>query len=296
MSSSSAQNRLAAVSSSLAYPKGLLAGDVAIITGAAQGIGRSCALLFAAEGSKVVVSDLDAAKAQVVVDEIKRAGGEAIAVGGDVTAEDFPKKIVEATVEAFGTIDHLVLMAGFTADKMLHTLNDDMYELMLKVHNVAPFRLIREAAPHLRTKDPKRSQKNRSIITVSSVAGLHGNVGQVNYATAKAGIMGLTKTVAKEWGPFGVRANCVAFGHILTRLTQAKELGESIEVNGKKIALGIPTGGKKKDEGKPESYPHIPLNRPGTADDAARAVLFLASPLASYVSGHTLECTGGMGI
>ncbi|GAA5888371.1 hypothetical protein JCM6882_008595 [Rhodosporidiobolus microsporus] len=296
MSTSTAQNRLAAVSSSLAYPKGLLAGDVAIITGAAQGIGRSCALLFAAEGAKVVVSDLDGAKAQVVVDEIKRAGGEAIAVGGDVTAEAFPKKLVEETANAFGDINILVNMAGFTADRMLHTTPDDIFRLILEVHNVAPFRLIREVAPFMRNKDPSKKGANRAIVNISSVAGLHGNVGQANYATAKAGIEGLTKTVAKEWGPFGVRCNTVAFGHILTRLTQAKELGESIEVNGKKIPLGIPTGPKKKDDGKPESYPHIPLNRPGTADESAKAVLFLASPLASYISGHTLEATGGMGI
>ncbi|GAA6014522.1 hypothetical protein JCM10207_001634 [Rhodosporidiobolus poonsookiae] len=289
---SSAQQRLAAVGSSLSHPKGLLAGDTAI---AAQGIGKATALLFAQEGANVVVSDLDGAKAQLVVDEIKKAGGKAIAVGGDVTAEDFPKKVVGETIKAFGSIEHLALIAGFTSDKMLHTTDDSTYELMLKVHNVAPFRLIREAAPYLRSKDPKRIAQNKSIITVSSVAGLHGNVGQANYATAKSGIMGLTKTVAKEWGAFGVRANCVAFGHILTRLTQAKELGETIEVNGKKIPLGIPSGPKKTD-GKPETYPHIPVGRPGTAEESARAVLFLASPLASYVSGHTLEVTGGMGI
>ncbi|GJN93809.1 hypothetical protein Rhopal_006867-T1 [Rhodotorula paludigena] len=295
--SSSAQNRLAAVSSQLSAssPKGLLAGDVAVVTGAAQGIGRATALLFAAEGAKVVVSDLDQAKAQKVVDEIEQQGGEAIAIGGDVTADGFAKKLVEETVQKFGSIEHIVNNAGFTSDKMLHTMTDDTFELMLKVHNVAPFKIIREAAPHLRSKDPKRAARNRSIVNVSSVAGLHGNVGQTNYATAKAGIIGLTKTVAKEWGPFGVRCNCVAFGHILTRLTQAKELGETIEVNGKKIPLGIPSGPKKQDD-KPETYPHIPLGRPGTAEDAARAVLFLCSPLASYVSGHVLECVGGMGI
>ncbi|GAA5862008.1 hypothetical protein JCM8547_001556 [Rhodosporidiobolus lusitaniae] len=293
---STAQSRLASVSSHLSasQPKGLLAGDVAVITGAAQGIGRSAALLFAAEGAKVVVSDLDGAKAQLVVDEIKKAGGEAIAVGGDVMAKEFPKKLAEETVKAFGGINVLVNNAGFTADRMLHTTPDDTFRLMLEVHNVAPFRLIREFASYMRVKDPKKKGENRSIINVSSIAGLHGNVGQASYATAKAGVEGLTKTVAKEWGPFGVRCNTVAFGHILTRLTQAKEIGAAIEVNGQKIALGIPS--KPKTDDKPETYPHIPLGRPGTADDAARAVLFLASPLASYVSGHTLECTGGLGI
>ncbi|BGP58000.1 hypothetical protein JCM8202_001762 [Rhodotorula sphaerocarpa] len=295
---SSAQQRLAAVTSSLSgsQPKGLLAGDVAVITGAAQGIGRACALLFAKEGAKVVVSDLDQQKAQKVVDEIKQAGGQAIAVGGDVTANDFPRRLVEETVKAFGSIEHIVNNAGFTSDKMLHTTSDETYELMLKVHNVAPFRIVREATPYMRTKDPKRIARNRSIVNVSSTSGLHGNVGQVNYATAKAGVVGLTKTIAKEWGPFGVRCNTVAFGHILTRLTQAKELGEFITVNGQKIPLGIPAGGKKADSSKPETYPDIPLNRPGTAEEAAQAVLFLCSPLAAYVSGHTLEVTGGRGI
>ncbi|GAA6007578.1 hypothetical protein JCM11491_004213 [Sporobolomyces phaffii] len=292
---SSAQQRLSAVSASLSHPKGLLAGEVAIVTGAAQGIGREVAILFAKEGARVVVSDLDANKAQAVVDEITRNGGEAIAVGGDVTADGFAKKLIEATVAAFGGVNHIVNNAGFTFDKMLHTMTDEGYRLMLNVHCEAPFKIVREAAPYLRSKKPDDIKKNKSIISVSSVAGLHGNVGQANYATAKAGIVGLTKTIAKEWGAFGVRANTVAFGHILTRLTQAKELGEAIEVNGKKIALGIPSGPKKADN-KPETYPHIPLGRPGTAEDAARAVLFLASPLASYISGHCLEVTGGMGI
>ncbi|BGP43218.1 hypothetical protein JCM10449v2_007246 [Rhodotorula kratochvilovae] len=295
---SSAQNRLAAVSGQLSAssPKGLLAGQTAIVTGAAQGIGRACAILFAQEGAKIVVSDLDEAKAKLVVDEIKKAGGTAIAVGGDVTAQDFPKKLVSATVAAFGkTINILVNMAGFTADRMLHTTPDDMFELMLKVHNTAPFRLIKEVAPHMRSKDPKDRGINKSIINISSTSGLHGNVGQANYATAKAGVVGLTKTVAKEWGPFGVRCNTVAFGYITTRLTQAKELGETIEVNGKKIALGIPGAGSHAQTDA-ERVPDIPLGRPGTPEEGAKAVLFLASELGSYVSGHTLEVTGGRGI
>ncbi|GJN93808.1 hypothetical protein Rhopal_006866-T1 [Rhodotorula paludigena] len=277
---SAAQARLSAVSGQLSasHPQGLLAGQTAIVTGAAQGIGRACAVLFAREGAKVVVSDLDEGKAKAVVEEIKKAGGTAIAVGGDVTADDFPKKLVNATVEY-----------------MLHTTPDDMFELMLKVHNTAPFRLIKEVAPHMRSKDPKDRNKNRSIINISSTSGLHGNVGQANYATAKAGVVGLTKTVAKEWGPFGVRCNTVAFGYITTRLTQAKELGETIEVNGKKISLGIPGRGSHAQTDS-DRVPDIPLGRPGSPEEGAAACLFLASDLASYVSGHTLEVTGGRGI
>jgi 3-oxoacyl-[acyl-carrier protein] reductase len=148
---------------------------------------------------------------------------------------------------------------------MLHTMSDETFELILKVHNTAPFRIIREAAPYLRAKDPKTIATNRSIVNVSSIAGLHGNVGQTNYATAKAGVVGLTKTVAKEWGQsfpsidslrgadslvltagaFNVRANTVAFGYIETRLTANKAEGATMEIAGQKIALGIPQPAEK---------------------------------------------------
>ncbi|KAK4701253.1 hypothetical protein P7C70_g4981, partial [Phenoliferia sp. Uapishka_3] len=257
---SSASSRVSAISSHLSgnHPSGLLADEVVIITGAGQGIGRATALLCAKEGAKVVVSDLDAGKGDAVVEEIRKGGGTAIAVQGDVTASEFPKKVVDAAVKAFGGINHIGL--------------------------------IKEASPYLRLKDSKGLKANKSIVNVSSIAGLHGNVGQANYATAKAGITGLSKTIAKEWGAFNVRCNTVAFGYIETRLTQAKELGESITVNGQKIALGIPQGGAPAPKGP---IPGIPLGRPGSAEEAAMGVLFLLSPMASYVTGHTLDVTGG---
>ncbi|CDO70955.1 hypothetical protein BN946_scf184829.g64 [Trametes cinnabarina] len=287
-------DRLAQVAGHLTntYSRGLLAGEVAIITGAAQGIGRSCALLFAKEGAKVVVTDLDEKKAQVVVDEIKSAGGDALAVGGDVAADDFPEKVISATIKSVvlpsPPINHIVNNAGFTYDRMLHTTPDEAFDIIIRVHVRAPFRLIRAAAPHMRIKG---NTENRSIINVSSTSGLHGNVGQANYAAAKSAVIGLTKTVCKEWGTFGVRANTVAFGFVQTRLTAPKENGEAIEVNGKKVALGIPTGNRG-----PNPFAAIPLGRAATPDEAAGGVLFLASPLASFVSGHTLEVTGGAGI
>jgi 3-oxoacyl-[acyl-carrier protein] reductase len=276
--------------------RGLLAGEVAIVTGAAQGIGKHTALLFAKEGAKVVVTDLDEKKAQVVAEEIKAAGGQAIAVGGDVSADEFPEKVIDATIKTFGKLNHIVNNAGFTFDKMLHTMSDEAFDLMTKVHIKAPFRLVRAAAPYLRVKDGVK--ENRSIVNVSSVSGLHGSVGQANYAAAKSAVTGFTKTIAKEWGPFGVRANTVAFGYIETRLTAAKEDNESIEINGKKIALGIPKalGGGKISGADNKIVTGIPLGRAGTPEEAAASVLFLASPLASYVSGHTLEVTGGSGI
>ncbi|KAF8907679.1 hypothetical protein CPB84DRAFT_1874368 [Gymnopilus junonius] len=289
--------RLAQISGHVtnSYGRGLLTGEVAIITGAGQGIGRSTAVLFAKEGAKVVISDIDAKRLETVEAEIKAAGGEVLSVAGDVGADDFPKKIVDATVEKYGKINHIVNNAGFTFDKMLHTTPDDTFDIILKIHVRAPFRLIRQAAPYFRLKS--EHHENRSIINVSSTSGLHGNVGQANYAAAKAAVIGLTKTIAKEWGPFGVRANTVAFGLIHTRLTASKEAGATIQIAGKKVALGIP--GAQRPTGpvaEPDAYPLIPLRRGGTPEEAAASVLFLASPLASYVSGHTLEVTGGAGI
>ncbi|KAG1723272.1 hypothetical protein EDB19DRAFT_1834657 [Suillus lakei] len=291
-------SRLAQVSGHLsnAHGRGLLSGEVAIITGGGQarsfvlegeGIGRSAALLFAKEGAKVVVSDIDAKKAAGVVDEIKAAGGDAIYIAGDT--------IVDATVKQYGKINHIVNNAGFTHDKMIHTMPDETYDIIMKIHVRAPFRLIRAAAPYFRVSSQSNTPENRSIINVSSTSGLHGNVGQVNYAAAKSAVVGLTKTIAKEWGPFGVRANTIAYGLVHTRLTAAKEEGATIEIDGQKVALGIP-GAKQRAAQNVNAFVDIPLQRGATADEAAAGMLFLASPLASYVTGHTLEVTGGRGI
>ncbi|KAL9715639.1 hypothetical protein Ac2012v2_000082 [Leucoagaricus gongylophorus] len=311
-------SRLSQVSAHLSstQSRGLLAGDVAIITGefsfpitqfqlacssfwagAGQGIGKSCAVLFAKEGAKVVVSDIDEKRLNDVAKEIQALGGDILAVAGDVGADHFPKKIIDLTVQKYGKINHIVNNAGFTFDKMLHNTPDDAFDIIQKIHVRAPFRLIRQAAPYFRVKS--ETHENRSIVNVSSTTGLHGNVGQANYAAAKSSVIGLTKTVAKEWGPFGVRANTVAFGLIHTRLTASKEAGETIDIDGKKVVLGVPgpqrpIGGATKQN--PDAYPLIPLRRGGSTDEAASAILFLVSPLASYVSGHTLEVTGGAGI
>ena len=275
----------------------LLKGQVAIITGAGQGIGEATAKLFAAHGAHVVVSDLDAKKANDVASQITKAGGSAIALAGNVMDKDFGERVVKAAVDKWGKLNIIVNNAGFTADKMAHTTDDATFQLMLDCHITAPFRIIRAAAPYFRIKDESK-RENMAIVNVSSTSGVHGNVGQVNYSAAKAGVLGLTKTMCKEWGPFGVRVNTVAFGWINTRLTQAKEAGASIEINGQKIALGIPgrpAAGNDK-ESAVTAVADIPLRRPGDADEAASSILFLASPLASYVSGQTLEVTGGRGI
>ncbi|KAJ5561353.1 hypothetical protein N7535_004179 [Penicillium sp. DV-2018c] len=297
-------DRLNQVNEHLNYPAGLLAGQVAIITGAGQGIGAEAARLFANEGAKVVVADIDAKKANAVADAINAAkAGRALAVVGDVTDSNYITELVKKTAEfGNGKIHIIVNNAGFTWDGVIHKMTDKQWETMLAVHNTAPFRLVRAASPYFRVKD----KEPRVIINISSTSGIHGNAGQTNYAVAKAGVVGLTRTIAKEWGPaFGVRSNTIAFGYVTTRLTAAKEEGAFITTpDGTKVALGIPgkqLASKKGDEAKAKAaaaeaenaYPDIPLRRPASPEEAARAILGVASPWFSYVNGETIRVTGG---
>lgn len=269
----------------------MLKDRVAVITGSGRGIGRAVALLFAQEGAKVVVSDIDAHPAQEVAAEIKAAGGECLAFPGDVTSPSFAENIVTKAVQAWGGLHILVNNAGFTWDAVLHKMADEQWEAMLAVHLTGPFRLIRAASPYFRdaAKQEKAAGKvlNRKIINVSSVAGTRGNAGQVNYASAKAGMVGLARALAKEWGPLNVQANAVAYGWIDTRLTKEKEKGQTLERDGQPIAIGIPAALRNV------MAMIIPMGRAGTPEEAAGPVLFLASPLSDYVSGQCLEVTGG---
>lgn len=235
-------------------------------------------------------TDLPTAKAQSVADSINQSGGSAIAVAGDIVDPSYHKTLVEkAAAFGNGKIHIIVNNAGFTWDGVIHKMTDKQWETMLAVHQTGPFKLIRAAAPYFRVKDGEA----RNIINISSTSGIHGNAGQANYAVAKAGMVGLTKTIAKEWGPaFGVRANTIAFGFIETRLTQAKEKGAFVEIEGKKIALGIPGQASRNVPGV-SPYADIPLQRPGAPSEAASAVLAVASPLFSYVNGQTIMVTGG---
>jgi 3-oxoacyl-[acyl-carrier protein] reductase len=271
----------------------LLAGRVAIITGAGRGIGRATAELFAEHGARVVLSDIDRVPGEEAVAAIRAAGGEAICVAGDVTDAGFPDALVGAAIEQFGGLDIIVNNAGYTWDAVIHKMSDAQWEAILAVHLTAPFRIIRAAAPHIRdtAKQEKAihgSARARKIINISSTSGTRGNPGQANYASGKAGVIGLAKTLAKEWGQFNVQVNAVAFGRIQTRLTQAKEKGETIHRGDAEIAVGIPA------ERLERTTPLIPLGRAGTPREAAGAILFFASPLSDYVSGQVLEVTGGL--
>ncbi|KAH8162705.1 hypothetical protein CIB48_g5543 [Xylaria polymorpha] len=283
--------RVSQLAAHLNYPKGMLAGQTAIITGSGQGIGAEAARLFANEGAKVIISDIDAAKAQAVADSINSASpGRALAVPGDVLDTAYQTSLIQRAAEFGGGKLHiLVNNAGYTWDGVIHKMKDEQWETIVNLHATAPFKLIRAAAPYFRVKDGEP----RSIVNISSTSGIHGNAGQINYAMAKAGVAGMTKTIAKEWGPsFGVRANTLAFGHIQTRLTQAKEKGAFVVgPKGERIAVGIPQGTKQIPP--EQQHADIPLRRPGQPSEAASAILAVASPLFSYVTGQTIMVTGG---
>ncbi|KAI1342580.1 hypothetical protein F5Y15DRAFT_413088 [Xylariaceae sp. FL0016] len=283
--------RISQIASQLNYPKGLLAGQVAIITGSGQGIGAEAARLFANEGARVVVSDIDGPKAQSVADGINAAcPGRARAVPGDMLDPAYVDALVaEAAAFGGGKIHVIVNNAGYTWDGVIHKMSDAQWDAILALHGTAPFRLVRAAAPYFRVTDGEP----RCIVNISSTSGIHGNAGQINYSMAKAGVAGMTKTIAKEWGPkFGVRANTVAFGHIQTRLTQAKEKGAFITgPGGEKIDLGIPQA--QTSAAGQLMHADIALRRPGAPSEAASAVLAVCSPLFSYVTGQTIMVTGG---
>jgi 3-oxoacyl-[acyl-carrier protein] reductase len=267
---------------------GVLDGKVAIVTGSARGIGRATAELLGEHGARVLINDLDADVAEQTASEI---AGETVVYGGDLTAAGACDQLVQTAIDAWGRLDIIVNNAGYTIDGMVHKMTDDQFQRMLDIHTVVPFRVCRAAAPHLR--EPAKQEREdgievfRKIVNVSSISGTMGNAGQANYAAGKAAVVGLTKTLAKEWGQFKINVNAVAFGFIDTRLTAAKAQDNTIEIGGETVQLGIP------EQLRAMSNLVIPLGRPGTPQEAAGGVFFLCSPWSNYVHGQTLNVTGG---
>ncbi len=210
---------------------------------------------------------------------------------GDLTKGDAPEKLVQSAIDAFGKIDIIVNNAGYTIDAPIHKMSDEQFQAMLDIHLVVPFKVIRAAAPHLREPAKKEREEGnevfRKIVNISSISGTMGNAGQANYSSGKSGVVGLTKTIAKEWGQFKVNVNAVAFGFIDTRLTAAKVEDNTMEIGGEKVQLGIP------EQMRGMASMLIPLGRPGTAEEAAGGVFFLCSPWSNYVHGQVLNVTGG---
>src|SRR5919205_64811 len=183
---------------------GVLDGKAAIVTGSARGIGRATAELLASQGARVLINDLDADVAEQTANEID---GETVVFGGDLTQGDAPD----------------------TLDAPIHKMTDEQFQRMLDIHNIVPFRVLRAAAPHLREPAKKEREEGkevfRKVVNVSSISGTFGNAGQANYSAGKSGVVGLTKTLAKEWGQFKINVNAVAFGFVETRLTASEEEG-----------------------------------------------------------------------
>jgi 3-oxoacyl-[acyl-carrier protein] reductase len=267
---------------------GVLDGKAAIVTGSARGIGRATAELLAEQGARVLINDLDSDVAEQAAGEIQ---GDTTVFGGDLTKEGVPDQLVQTAMDEFGQLDIIVNNAGYTWDGPIHKMADDQFQAMLDIHTIVPFRLIRAAAPHLREPAKKEREEGteyfRKIVNVSSISGTFGNAGQANYSAAKSAVVGLTKTLAKEWGQFKINVNAVAFGFVETRLTASKEGAESFEREGQKIQLGIP------EQMRQLASAVIPLGRPAQPEEAAGPVFFLCSPWSNYVHGQVLNVTGG---
>ena len=270
-----------------------LKDKVALVSGSGRGIGRAIALKLARHGAKVVVNDLDDEPGRAVAEEIKAAGGEAIAVNGSVTDQGFPDRFVGAAMQTFGGLDIIVNNAGYTWDSTIQKMTDEQFQAMLDVHLVAPFRILRAVAEPIRVLAKQDAEAGREVfrkvVNISSIAGLYGNAGQVSYSAAKASLIGLTRTLCKEWGRYRVNVNCVAFGLIKTRLTQPIEVNQAtIDVAGRAIKVGVQPQLLSTFEKM------IPLGRGGTPEEAADAVYLFCTPESNYISGQVVVCGGGL--
>jgi 3-oxoacyl-[acyl-carrier protein] reductase len=273
---------------------GTLDGKVAIVTGSGRGIGREIAVKLAAEGASVVVNDLDAEPAKEVVAAIEAAGGTAVECAGSVTEQGFAERFVQAAVDSFGGLDIVINNAGYTWDSVIQKMTDEQWDAILDVHLKAPFRILRAAQPVIAAAVKKAKQAGepipcRKVVNISSLSGTGGSAGQANYSAAKAGVTGLTKTLAKEWGRYNVTVNSVAFGMIKTRLTEAPAgSGATIDIQGRAIKVGV------NPDVLTALEQSIPLGRGGTPAEAAGAVYLLCTPESDYVSAQTLVCGGGL--
>jgi len=269
-----------------------LKSKAALVTGSGRGIGRAIAEHLSAAGAMVMINDLDAGPATGTRDAIRAAGGRAEQLAGDITQPDFPQRLVDATVAAFGSIDIIVNNAGYTWDSVIQKTTDEQFQAMLDIHIVAPFRILRAASGFIRETAKREAAEgrrvHRKVVNITSIAATDGGAGQAGYSSGKAAVIGLTRTMAKEWGRYNVNVNAVGFGLIGTRLIQPLTPESKIEVKGREIRVGVQQGVLD------QVIAASPLGRAGTVEEAAGAVMFFCSPLSDFVTGEVLMCAGGM--
>jgi len=270
-----------------------LDAQTAIVTGGGRGVGRATALRLAAAGAAVVINDLDADAAQQTLSALQAEGGQGLVVAGDITAAEFPEQLVEAALAQFGAIDIVVNNAGYIWNGAMHNHSDEQWQAMLDIHATAPFRLLRALAPWLRQQAKAEIAETgqarcRKVVNVSSVSGTTGAATQIAYSAGKAAVLGITRTLAKEWGRYNVTVNCVAFGHIETRLTQPyTDAPPTISVGEREFRVGLT---ERQVEGVAAS---TPLGRSGQPSDGAGAIYLLCLPESNFITGEILTCSGG---
>ncbi len=242
-----------------------ISGKIALVTGAAQGIGREIALALAADGADVAICDVNLEAAQKTAADIETTGKKSLAIKANVASSADVAAMLEQVVEKFGRIDILVNNAGITRDGLILRMKDEDWDLVLSINLKGAFLCTKSALKYM-TK-----QRSGTVINIASIVGAMGNAGQANYVASKAGLIGLTKTIAREYANRGITANAVAPGFIETAMTQA--LPENV---------------------RQELAKQIPMGKLGTPGDVANAVRFLASPWASYITGQVVHVNGGM--
>ncbi len=270
-----------------------LEGKSAIVTGAARGIGRAIARKLAEAGALVLAADVDEAALTETRTLIATAGGRAEIFTGDLTDPAVPQDLVEAHLRAFGSLDIIVNNAGYTWDSVIQKTTDAQFEAMLDIHVVTPFRILREASEYIRSAAKREKERGktvvRKVVNITSISGIGGNPGQSGYSSGKAAVIGLTKTLSKEWGRYNVTVNAVGFGLIDTRLIKPMDDPDTqVQIGDRQLRVGMQASVRDS------AISQIPLGRLGTPEDAADTVFFFCSPLSNYVTGEVLICGGGI--
>lgn len=270
-----------------------LSNKSAIVTGAGRGIGLAIARNLAAADASVLLVDIDESALESAKESLSHSSGRIATLAGDLTAPEFAETAMEKLIQTFGSVDIVVNNAGYTWDNVIQKTTDEQFQAMLDIHVVAPFRILRAASNWIRERAKQENatghRVTRKIVNITSISGLDGNAGQAGYGSGKAAIVGLTKTLAKEWGRYNVTVNAVGFGLIDTRLIKPMDDAETnIAIGERQVHVGM------QAQVREQSTKMIPLGRVGTPEDAANAVFFFCSPLSDYVTGEVLVCSGGI--